>query len=214
MAHVEADTCRLCLVTPSGVAPEIFVPTLGEALAGGDVASLIVTAEPFDLARLAEAVVPVAQAKGVAALIHNNQEIALRTGADGVHIDDRRGDLAALVASLRPDRIAGVGNLRSRHDAMSAGESEPDYVFFGRLDGDTEPAIFVKALDLAEWWAALFRIPAIVMGGAEIASVGRARDAGIEFVALRRAVWESRDGPRAAVAAANRLLAAARDVVP
>lgn len=213
MAIVDVDTCRLCLVTPASVSPDGFGLALDDALAGGDVASLIVTAAPAELDKLAEVAVPIAQARGVAAVIHNDREVALRTGADGIHIDDRGADLTALIGDLPPDRIAGVGNLTSRHDAMLAGETEPDYVFFGRLDGDTGDAVFQKALDLAEWWAALFEIPAVVMGGADLKSVRQARDAGIEFVALRRAVWEHSDGPGAAVAVANRLLTAARDAV-
>lgn len=214
MALVEADRCRLCLVTPSGATPETFASVLGDTLAGGDVASLIITALPADLGRVAEAAVPIAQAHGVAALIHNDAELALKSEADGVHIDDRRADLPALVARLHPQWIAGVGNLSTRHDAMSAGETEPDYAFFGRLDGDTAAGIFPKALELARWWAALFEIPAMVMGGAELASVSQARDAGVEFVALRRAVWEHHDGPAAAVAAANRLLGQGQDTRP
>lgn len=214
MALVEADACRLCLVTPVGMPPERFAPALDDALAGGDVASLIVTAASADLAALAEVAVPRAQAHGVAALIHNDTEIALRTGADGIHADDRRADLPALVTAHHPDRIVGIGNLTSRHQAMSAGEAEPDYVFFGRLDGDTADTIFPKAFELAAWWAGLFQIPAVVMGGAGIGSVSQALNAGIEFVALRRAVWAHPDGPGAAVAAANRLLAEARESVP
>jgi thiamine-phosphate pyrophosphorylase len=214
MARVEADTCRLCLVTPSGATPDTFAAALDDALAGGAVASLIITAASADdLARLAEAAVPIAQAHGVAALIHNDTEIALKTGADGVHIDDHRSDLPALITSLHPHGIAGVGNLTTRHDAMTAGETEPDYVLFGRLDGDMAAAIFPKALELAQWWAAFFEIPAIITGGTDLASVRQAHEAGIEFVALRRAVWEHSGGPGAAVATANRLLGRARDTV-
>lgn len=213
MANTETNTSRLCLVTPSGIAADAFIPVLEEALAGGDVASLIITTNGDDLGRLAEALVPVAQARDVAALIHNDAAIAARTGADGVHIDDRGDDLVARVASLHPVRIAGIGNLMSRHEAMSAGDADPDYVFFGRLDGDTEAMIFDKAFALAEWWAALFRIPAIVMGGTDLASAKQAGNAGIEFVGLRRAVWEHSEGPGAAVATANRLLMQAKDTV-
>lgn len=213
MGIVDVNHCRLCLVTPSGASPQAFGSALEEALASGDVASLIVTAAQVDLGRLAEIAVPLAQNWGVAALVHNDSDVALKTTADGVHIDDGGADLGARIAALHPHRIAGVGNLTSRHDAMAAGEAEPDYVFFGRLDGDSEDAIFPKALELAEWWAALFQIPTIVMGGASIASVRQARDAGIEFVALRRAVWEHPAGPGAAVAEANRLLAAVQSRV-
>lgn len=213
MADLDDNQCRLCLVTPAGAAPESFAPILDEALSGGDVASLIVTADSADQSALAEAVVPLAQARNVAAIIQNDVETAMRTQADGVHVDDREADFAALAAALRPGKIAGAGGLTSRHAAMQAGEADPDYVFFSRLDGDTEATIFDKTLSLAEWWAALFELPAIVMGGSTLDSVRQARGAGIEFVALRRAVWEHPEGAKAAVETANRLLVKTTETV-
>src|SRR5262249_8743853 len=115
-------------------------------------------------------------------------------------------DLADAVAAFRRKKIVGAGGIRSRHEAMLAGESDPDYVFFGRLDGDTGPMIFDKSLELAAWWSSLFMIPAIVMGGNAVASVRAAAEASIEFVALGRAVFDAAD-PGAAVAEANLLLA-------
>jgi thiamine-phosphate pyrophosphorylase len=211
MSDAEASRCRLCLVTPRDIDGATFAPILQEALAGGDVASLIITAAPTALQDIAEALVPVAQARGVAALVHNDTRIVGRAKADGVHVDSSLADLAAAIAALRPKRIVGAGNLWSRHDAMLAGEADPDYVFFGRLDGDTGDRIFGKALDLAAWWSAIMKIPAIVMGGSSLQSVREAAEAGIEFVTLRRAVWEHASGPRQAVDEANRLLAAARE---
>jgi thiamine-phosphate pyrophosphorylase len=213
MADAGKDRCRLCLVTPDGAAPVEFGPILEDALAGGDVASLIVTAGASDPGPLATALAPIAQAHGVAVLIHNDTQVAGRAKADGAHIDSGRADLAAAASSLRPAKIVGAGGLRSRHDAMLAADSDPDYLFFGRLDGDTDTTIFPKALALAEWWAEIFEIPAMVMGGSSLESVRHARDAGIEFVALRRAVWDHPNGPRAAVAEANRLLAASAETV-
>ena len=214
MADSQDDHCRLCLVTPAGVTPGQFAPILDDALSGGDVASLIITADPAELAAFAAAIIPLAQAKGVAALIHNDTRIAEQTNADGVHFDDGLPDLGATVSSLRPNKIVGIGGLTSRHDAMTAGDADPDYVFFGRLDGDTTPEIFDKAFDLAEWWASLFQIPGVVMGGTLLASVLQARDAGIEFVALRNAVWDHPAGAGAAVAEANRLLARLTEAAP
>ena len=208
MPEAEKSRCRLCLVTPLGIEPAALPALVGAALSGGDVASLIIAADPTDpnvLQRLAEALVPIAAARGVASLIHNDTRIAGRTGADGVHIDSGAADLADAVAALRRKKIVGAGGVRSRHEAMLAGESDPDYVFFGRLDGDTGAAIFEKSFELAEWWSSLFVIPGIVMGGKSIASVRQAAAAGIEFVALSRAVFEAGD-PAAAVAEANRLL--------
>jgi thiamine-phosphate pyrophosphorylase len=208
MPEAEKSRCRLCLVTPLRSEPAALPALVGAALAGGDVASLIIAVDPADpnvLQRTAEALVPIAAARGVATLIHNDTRIVGRTGADGVHIDSGAADLAAAVEALRRKKIVGAGGVRSRHEAMLAGESDPDYVFFGRLDGDTGAAIFEKTFELAEWWSSLFVIPGIVMGGNAIASVRQAAAAGIEFVALSRAVFAAAD-PAEAVAEANRLL--------
>ncbi len=178
-----------------------------EALAGGDVASLIIDADGDRLQGLAEALVPGAQARGVAALVRNDTRVAGRARADGVHIDSGLADLAAAVEKFRPKLIVGAGGPRTRHDAMTTGEANPDYLFFGRLDGDTDDDIFPKALGLAAWWSSVFVIPAMVMGGRSIASVEQAGREGIEFVALRHAVFDDPRGPGAAVEDANRRLA-------
>src|SRR6478736_5607943 len=108
MPEAEKSRCRLCLVTPLGVDP----------------------ADPNVLQRMAEGLVPIAAARGVATLIHNDTRIVGRTGADGVHIDSGAADLAEAAAALRRKKIVGAGGVRSRHEAMLAGESDPDYVFF------------------------------------------------------------------------------------
>ena len=208
MPEADAPRSRLCLVTPHDIDPEDLARRVDDALAGGDVASLIIDGEGERLQRVAEALAPRAQARGVAAIVRNDTRIAGRAKADGVHVDTGPADLAAAAEKLRPKLIVGAAGFKTRHDAMVAGEANPDYLFFGRLDGDTTDGIFAKALDLAAWWSSLFVIPAIVMGGRSLASVEEAARNGIEFVALSRAVFEDPRGPAAAVEEANRRLAA------
>jgi thiamine-phosphate pyrophosphorylase len=214
MANPADIRCRLCLVTPPAYDADAFAPRLADALAGGDVASLIITAngkDPTALQRAAEALVPIAEARGVASLIHNDTRVAARTKADGVHIDTGGEDLATALEAFRNKKIVGAGNARSRHEALELAELEPDYLFFGRLDGDTADAIFPAALDLAAWWSSVTVIPAIVMGGRKLASVDEAAANGIEFVALSSAVWDDPRGPAAAVAEVAERLAMVRE---
>src|SRR5260221_9957141 len=108
MANASDIRCRLCLVTPPAYEAEPFAKRLADALAGGDVASLIITApanDPGGLQRAAEALVPIAAARGVAALIHNDTRIAGRTHADGVHIDSGIADVTTALDSLRKKKI-------------------------------------------------------------------------------------------------------------
>jgi thiamine-phosphate pyrophosphorylase len=213
MANGRSSLQRLCLVTPVGIPPADLAARLEAALSGGDVASLIITlgnAAPSDLQMMAETLTPIAQRHDVAALVHNDTRIAGRARADGVHVDTGPNDLRDAVARLRPQRLVGAGGAETRHDAMVLGEADPDYVFFGRLDGDTDSDPHPQALALAAWWAPLFHIPAIVMGGASLESLGEAAATGAEFIALSRAVWDHADGPAAAIAEANSFLAATR----
>ena len=194
---------RLCIVTPAQL-PTDFADQLEAALTEGDVASLIV--DSSDSAFVANAA-RIAVDSSVAAI---GVDLAATDHLDGVHIESGADDVRAARSALGTEKIVGAGGVSSRHDAMSVGELLPDYVFFGRVDGDTRPTIHPKALELADWWAQLFEIPAIVMGGSDIASVADAAAAGIEFVALRAAVWNHPQGPAAAVAAANELLTRSR----
>jgi thiamine-phosphate pyrophosphorylase len=204
----DAPRTRLCLATPPTLDASRFAGALKSALLAGDVATLFINAGDSDdeRQRIAEALVPIAQSAGAAALVVNDTRLLGRVNADGIHIDTGLADLNAALDRYRGKKIVGAGGIRSRHEAMERGEREPDYLFFGRLDGDTGEGIFPKAFDLASWWSGLFEIPAIVMGGRALESVVAAAEAGIEFVALRSAVWDHPDGPAKAVAEANRLL--------
>lgn len=217
MANAADTRCRLCLVTPSDYEAVTFAPRLADALAGGDVASLIITApngDPTALEAAARMLVPIAAARGVAALIHNDTRAAARTNADGVHIDSGIADLAAAMETLRNRKIVGAGGGNSRHEALEAGAAEPDYVFFGHLHSDAAERIPAKALDLAAWWSSVTVIPAIVMGGRTLASVDEAAASGIDFVALSSAVWNHALGAATAISDANgRLVAGVQEPV-
>jgi thiamine-phosphate pyrophosphorylase len=194
-------------VTPPLYEAAAFAPRVADALAGGDVASLIITGDPLTLQSTAEALVPIATARGVASLVLNDTRIAARANADGVHVETGTANVELALESFRRKKIVGAGNITSRHDAMEMAERDPDYLFFGRLDGDTADGIFPRALELASWWSEVAVVPAIVMGGRDLASVSEAAAAGIEFVALSSAVWEYAKGPAAAVATVAEKLA-------
>jgi thiamine-phosphate pyrophosphorylase len=205
MPSTDYNRPRLVLVASPHTSPERF----RAALSGGDVASVILAAEGVDAETLqssAKVLAPLAQSRDAAFIVENDTRVAGRVGADGVHVTTSIPDLRDAIASLRPRKIVGAGNLRSRHEAMEAGELNPDYVFFGRLDGDNNDGIFDKTAELAAWWAPTFVLPTVVMGGRLVASVVDGAATGAEFVALARAVFDARD-PAAAAAEANALLA-------
>lgn len=198
------NRCRLVLTASDA---EIAADRVVEALAGGDVASLILVQRGEDAAfqSYAEAIVPAAQARGVAVIIAGDTRIAGRVGADGIHLDASKSAVDEAVRRHAGRLIVGAGGAKTRHDALELGEAQPDYLLFGRFGYDRDPEPHPRNLDMAEWWAGIVNIPCIVQAGSAMESVAACAATGAEFVAVSTAVFGATD-PRGAVAAANALL--------
>lgn len=203
------NRCRIVLIAPPGHSPEELERKLRQALEGGDVASLILPAYGLHEAAfqaLAERIVPVAQAAGVAVVIAGDTRIAGRVKADGVHLESGKQALADAIDRLQDKMSVGAGGVKSRDDALELGESRPDYVFFGRFGYDNTPEPHPRNLNLASWWAQMIEIPCIVLAGSHIESVETVAQTGAEFVALSSAIFGEGADPRERVATANSLL--------
>lgn len=203
------NRCRIVLIAPQGETPEAFEARLRKAIAGGDIASLILPANGMDEASFqafAERIVPVAQAAGIAAIIAEDTRIAGRVGADGLHLDGKREALEEAIDRYQPKMMVGGGGAKTRDDALELGEARPDYIFFGRFGYDTKPEPHNRNLSLGAWWAEMIEIPCIVMAGADIASVEAVGATGAEFVALSAAVFGEGVDPEDAVRQANAIL--------
>jgi thiamine-phosphate pyrophosphorylase len=197
------------LVMPETDDAETAARLMGEALRGGDVSSVILPQYGMDDNRfqaLAEKVIPVIQQAGAAALVAGDSRVAGRAKADGLHIAGGVADLGEAMQKHAPKLIVGGGNAQDRHHALEIGELQPDYIFFGKLDGDIKPEAHPKNLALAEWWASMVAIPCIVMGGTNPESVLDIAETGAEFAALRLAVFSEPGRAAAIVQEVNALL--------
>jgi len=184
---------RLMLVSPVLVPDSQF--DLSGALAGADIAAVILRA-PADaderaLLKILKPLVDAAQAKGAAALIQGAPDLVGKSSADGIHV---LGDMAAREAAPRfkPEKIVGVGGLRTRDAAMSAGEINVDYVLFGDPGAGEAPPLDAT-LERLQWWAEIFTTPCV--GLAEtldaVAPIGAT---GADFVAFGDFVWAHASG--------------------
>ena len=205
-AEIRPNRCRIVLIALPGNTSE---QSLEEALSAGDVASVVLVAGELDeqgFQRHCEELVPVIQRHEAAALIGDNTQIMGRTAADGVLLETPGNSFRDQLARFSPQRIVGLGGARERHRALELGEANPDFVFFGKSDGDIRPEPHHKNLALAQWWADMVEIPCVVMAGSSLDSVVECAATGADFVALGLAVFAYVDGPGAAVAQANAML--------
>lgn len=201
-------SARLVLIAPEDASGEALAEKLAQALAGGDVASLILPQYGLDDAsfqKLAEKLTPIAQAAGAAVIIGGESRIAARVGADGVHVEGGPAALEDAIDRLQDKMAVGVGGVKTRDEALDLGELQPDYIFFGKFGFDNKPEPHNRNLGLAAWWSEMIEVPCIVMAGSDIESVAACARTGAEFVAVSRAVFDG--DPAQAVARANALLA-------
>ena len=192
---------RLYLATPEVDDPAGLVSSLPGLLAGADIAAVLLRLKMTDqrtmIARV-KTLAPAIQNAGAALLLDGHVELVARAGADGAHISG----LAALeeaLPSLKPDRIAGVGGLETRHDSMLAGELGVDYVLFGEPDARGERPSADAIAERLDWWAELFEPPCIGYAASREEAYEFAR-AGADFVLVGDAIWADPRGASTALA--------------
>ncbi len=184
-------------------------------LASADVAAVLLRLKETDqrtmISRI-KAFAPPVQKAGAALLIDGHAELVARGGADGAHLTG----LAALeeaAPSLKPDRIAGVGGLATRHDSMSAGEMGADYVLFGEPDANGQRPSSQAIAERLDWWAELFEPPCVGFA----TSLEEAYDfaaSGADFVLAGEFIWADPRGPKAALAEADAAIKKAHATAP
>lgn len=191
---------RLYLATTVVDDPASLIATLPALLAAVDVAAVLVRLKQTDqrtmISRI-KALAPVIQNNNAALLLDGHVELVARAGADGAHLTGIEAMQEAL-PSLKPDRIAGVGGLTTRHESMTAGEAGADYVLFGEPDAKTQRPSVEAIAERLEWWAELFEPPCVGFA-ASCDEVHEFAAAGADFILVGDFIWEDARGAAAAL---------------
>jgi thiamine-phosphate pyrophosphorylase len=198
---------RLYLATAEVDDPSQLAKALPGLLAAADVAAVLLRLRGTDQRTMisrVKALAPVVQNAGAALLIDGHPELVARGGADGANLTG----IAALeeaLPSLKPDRIAGVGGLATRHDSMAAGELGADYVLFGEPDGQGQRPSIEAIAERLQWWDELFEPPSVgYVASREEASEFAA--AGADFLLVGDLIWSDPAGPAAALTEIDRII--------
>jgi thiamine-phosphate pyrophosphorylase len=191
---------RLYLATPEVDDPSSLLAGLPGLLAAADVAAVLLRLKPTDhrtmISRI-KVLAPAIQDYGAAVLLDGHVELVARAGADGAHLTGIAAMEDAL-PSLKPDRIAGVGGLATRHDSMAAGELGADYVLFGEPDAMKQRPSVEAIAERLQWWAELFEPPCVGFA-ASLEEAYEFAAAGADFVLVGDFVWADPRGAEAAL---------------
>ncbi|MEN8197582.1 MAG: thiamine phosphate synthase, partial [Pseudomonadota bacterium] len=154
---------------------------------------------------------PICHEHDVAFLVNDRPDLAAQCGADGVHVGQQDTGYEEARRIMGPDAIVGVTCHDSRDLALRAAEAGADYVAFGAFfPTATKERKFAPEPDLLQWWHDITVVPSVAIGGIKIENCGTLVEAGADFIAVVTGVWDYPDGPAAAVAAFNKVLAERR----
>jgi thiamine-phosphate pyrophosphorylase len=206
---------RLYLATTEVDDPSSLIADLPGLLAAADVAAVLLRLKPADqrsmISRI-KALAPTIQAGGAALLLDGHVELVARAGADGAHLTGIEAMEEAL-PSLKPDRIAGVGGLTTRHDSMAAGERGADYVLFGEPDASGRRPSIEAIAERLQWWAELFEPPCVGFAASR-EEIGEFAAAGADFILVGDLIWTDSRGAVAALMDAEAAIRQAFATVP
>ncbi len=204
--------CRLYLITPP-ILPADFADQLAAALDAGDVAAVQLRLKDTPesvIQRTVDKLRPIVQSRGVALLLNDRPDLALKLGCDGAHVgqtDMKAGQARKILGEL----TLGVTCHNSRHLAMEAGEAGADYVAFGAFFHTVTKAPSEMAeIGTLRDWAEIMEIPCVAIGGITAENCAPLVQAGAEFLAVVGAVWKHPESPAAGVRAMLKAIAAAR----
>ena len=206
---------RLYLATPVVDDPSSLIASLPGVLAEADVAAVLVRLKPTDQRTMISRVKALASAvqnSGAALLLDGHVELVARGGADGAHLTGIE-DMQEALPSLKPDRIAGVGGLATRHDSMAAGEAGADYVLFGEPDAHGQRPSVEAIAERLQWWAELFEPPCVGFA-ASTEEASEFAAAGADFVLVGDFIWADPRGSKAALIDAEQAIKQAHAAAP
>jgi thiamine-phosphate pyrophosphorylase len=206
---------RLYLATPVIDDPQDLLGVLPKLLAEADIAAVLLRlkqADPRTLLSRIKALAPIVQDKGAALLLDGHADLVARAGADGAHLSGLSAFEEAL-PTLKPDRIAGIGGLATRHDSMASAELGADYVLFGEPDAEGRRPAVEAICERLQWWDELFEPPSVGFAGS-LDEVRAFAAAGADFILAGDFIWKAPEGAAACLRAAEEAIRQGYAAVP
>ncbi len=189
------DLPQLYLITPTELDLLTYPDRLAACLDAIQVSCVrlsLATRDEDRIGRTADAVRAVTSERDVALVIERHVPLVARHGLDGVHLLDGARSVRQVRKDLGDDAIVGTFCGQSRHDAMTAGELNADYVSFGPV-GETALDDGSRAtLELFDWWSQMIEVPVVAEGALDVELI-RAVSPYVDFFGIGEEIWRTDD---------------------
>lgn len=146
----------------------------------------------------AQELLPLCRKYHVPLIINDDVQVALESGADGVHVGQSDMAVQAARSILGPDKIIGA-SAHNASEALAAVAAGADYLGCGAVFGSTTKAdAGLLSLNTLREIRAAVRVPIVAIGGINRQNIARLAGSGVDGVALISALFAAPDKRAAA----------------
>lgn len=201
--RAQLERAQLYLVCDSKPGGRELSEVLHAAIDGGvDIVQLRDKQLPDDeLTAVAHAAQALCEKLGALLIVNDRPQVALRAGADGVHVGQEDLPVEQVREIVGPELLIGLStHSPSEIDAADA-SPHVDYIGVGPVHATpTKPGRPAVGVELVSYASAHARLPFFAIGGIDAENVADVLTAGAERVCVLRAVAHADDPHRAASA--------------
>jgi thiamine-phosphate pyrophosphorylase len=145
---------------------DMIIEEVAAAIRGGAAVVQYRDKNPIDAVLLARELVKLCHRRDVPLIINDDVELAVQTGADGVHLGKEDGHIAEARKRLGANAIIGVSCYDSVARAIEAEREGATYVAFGRFfPSSSKPLAAPAQIETLRQAKRALRIPIVAIGG-------------------------------------------------
>jgi thiamine-phosphate pyrophosphorylase len=166
---------------------------------GADVIQLRYKSAPaLDLYRLAEAIRPAIRAAGAGLLINDRVDVALATGAEGVHLAAKSLPIPSARPLMQSHQLVGC-SVHSVEEAVQAQQMGASYITYGHIFAtNSKPGLPPRGVQALRQVVEAVDIPVLAIGGITSENLEEVLAAGVAGIAVIGAVMADLEPERAA----------------
>ena len=195
-ANATARVGGLYAITPDGLAPGILREKVAAAIRGGARMVQYRDKSGDHRRRLEQAadLLALCRASDASLIINDDLALALDIGADGLHLGEDDGDIAAARRALGPSRLLGASCYNRMELAERALAAGADHIAFGSVFASpTKPGARRAPLELFVQARRRFDAPLVAIGGITLDNAAQVIAAGASAIAVISALFEAPD---------------------
>lgn len=170
---------------------DMIIGEVAAAIRGGAAVVQYRDKNPIDAVLLTRELVKLCRHHDVPLIINDDVELAVQTGADGVHLGKEDGHIAEARKRLGPDAIIGVSCYNSVERAVEAEKGGATYVAFGRFfPSSSKPLAAPAQIETLSQAKSMLRIPIVAIGGILPGNGAPLLEAGADLLAVIGGVFD------------------------